>query len=689
MENVNLTVPGQVMGTPTYMAPEQIVGEEVNAASDIYSLGVVAYEMLAGSPPFHGAMTSIFDGHVRREPPALRLLNPNLPEGLEPILRRVLSKNPQERFPTAASFANSLRQLFTSVHPATIATPPPFALSADSGGRSAPPSQPPAASTPSQPPAKKKGANLLLIFGALGALLLVCFCLAVALISWGAAGNAEPTAVAQATLVPTDIPDDPVTPPPIDDIDDDEPDEPPVDDGRVTSLEEARRAVVQIEAQGSFVDPQFGLQLNQAGRGSGFVIDSSGLAVTNNHVVTGAALLRVYVDGESRPRSARVLGVSECYDLAVIQIDGDPLPALSWYEDAVTEGLSVHAAGFPLGEPDYTLTSGLILSADADGVTDWAALDFVLAHSAPIQPGNSGGPLLADDGRLIGVNYALASGREEYFAIGRQQVLPIIEQLRQGQDIFAIGINGVAVNDGGDIAGIWVSSVKAGSPADQAGVLPGDIITAMQGLLLAQDGTMGDYCGVLRSHGQADVLSLEVLRLDTDEILAGQINGRPLETKSLLTNLDQTVGEGGQVYENYISFTDREEIIQVDIPAAWDDIGQGPWTRDDEPVGLYMVASADREGFYDRWDEPGIFLGASRLLITQYDENSFLDSFVYTNSCTYDDRYDYSDPLYTGYYDLWVEMRRRRYSLLCPGRRPRRSLLFNFGPGHSGYGRRY
>ena len=60
------------------------------------------------------------------------------------------------------------------------------------------------------------------------------------------------------------------------------------------------------------------------GAGSGFIIDPSGVAITNNHVVTGAATLEVHVPGEERPRNARALGASACSDLAVIDIDGDP-----------------------------------------------------------------------------------------------------------------------------------------------------------------------------------------------------------------------------------------------------------------------------------------------------------------------------------------------------------------------------
>src|SRR5262245_15357119 len=101
-------------------------------------------------------------------------------------------------------------------------------------------------------------------------------------------------------------------------------------DGRPTEgLEAVKEATVQIVAQGTFVDPEEG-QFESAGAGSGFIIDPSGLAVTNNHVVVGAGLLQVFVPGEDGPRNAKVIGVSECSDLAVIDIERDDFTALEW-----------------------------------------------------------------------------------------------------------------------------------------------------------------------------------------------------------------------------------------------------------------------------------------------------------------------------------------------------------------------
>ena len=126
------------------------------------------------------------------------------------------------------------------------------------------------------------------------------------------------------------------------------------------SFQEAINATVQIVAEGSFMDPEFGMQYNSAGAGTGFIIDPSGIAVTNNHVVTGAAFLQVYVQGFDEPLNARVLGVTECSDLAVIDIEGEGYPFLDWNTSPVSLGTEVYALGYPLGDPGPTLTRGVI-----------------------------------------------------------------------------------------------------------------------------------------------------------------------------------------------------------------------------------------------------------------------------------------------------------------------------------------
>ena len=239
--------------------------------------------------------------------------------------------------------------------------------------------------------------------------------------------------------------------------------------GAVSSLEGVRGAVVRIVAEGTFVDPQFGEQLNEAGSGSGFMIDGSGLAVTNNHVVTGAGLVRVFLDGRDQPLNARLLGASECSDLAVIDIEGDGHPFLVMREGVVDAGLDAYAAGFPLGNPEYTLTRGIVSKARADGESEWASVDYVVEHDAQINSGNSGGPLVDKDGAVIGINYAASDAANQSFAIGLAELESIIDRLSAGEHVTSIGVNGQAIATG-EVSGIWVASVRSGSAADRAGV---------------------------------------------------------------------------------------------------------------------------------------------------------------------------------------------------------------------------
>jgi serine protease Do len=431
--------------------------------------------------------------------------------------------------------------------------------------------------------------------------------------------------------------------------------------GAVSTLDGVEEATIQIVAQGSFVDPQVGLVLNAAGAGSGFIIDPSGIAVTNNHVVTGAATLEVYLSGEDDPINARILGVSECSDLAVIDLDGDDYPYLQFHEGEIDTGLDVYAAGYPLGDPEFTLTRGIVSKAEASGETNWASVDGVIEHDARINPGNSGGPLVDADGRVVAVNYASDEAATQYFAIATGETQEIIDQLREGEDVDSIGVNGSAVlSEDGSISGIWVSSVETGSPADNARIVPGDIITRMENLVLATDGTMREYCDILRSRDASDPIAIEVLRYDTSEILAGQLNGRELEqTFSFADELEQTPAAGtdaGATYAGYQTIQDDTGAIQVDVPTEWSDVDGRPFTRPDGIAVTDVRAASNLQLFANGWDTPGMIFTASSQWAQSSNENAVLDELVESGSqqCVYEGRQPYEDPAYTGSYDIYT-----------------------------------
>lgn len=315
----------------------------------------------------------------------------------------------------------------------------------------------------------------------------------------------------------------------------------------VSSLEDLENAVIFIEFEGSFKDPYEGWQVNASGFGSGFIIDPSGIAVTNNHVVSGASNLKVWVSGEETPRNAVVLGVSECNDLAVIDIEGDGFDYLNWYDGDIKVGMDVFAAGYPgtAAGVDFTLTDGIVSKRSTDLDTEWASVKGVIAHTAKINPGNSGGPLVTKEGKVIGVNYGSVSKTDENYAISRDVAVPVINTLKQRADYESLGINAVVVQgelEGKQVNGVWVTSVKSGSPADKARIQPGDIIVEMENHVLEEDSLTG-YCDIVRSHSPSDPLNVTVIRTDSMEVYSGQINGRELEFVT-------TFGEGSPSGEN-------------------------------------------------------------------------------------------------------------------------------------------
>jgi serine protease Do len=343
-------------------------------------------------------------------------------------------------------------------------------------------------------------------------------------------------------------------------------------EGDIDSVEDIRPAVVQILTQGTYRDPLEGQQ-SGAFSGSGFFIDSDGIIVTNNHVVTGAGSVKVLLDGgEEVP--AQVIGVSECSDLAVLQLtDPGPYPYLEWYDEPIGPPLEVFTAGFPLGDPEYTITKGIVSKADADGASPYSDNRHVIEHDAAIQPGNSGGPLVSVDGLVVGVNYQVGNpgtGTVQYFAIAADRAIPIIEELQNG-DAETIGVNGQAVvSDDGSLVGVWVSAVEAGTPAAIAGVLPGDIITSLNGVPMSP-GTMEAYCDVLRSAIPGDPIAIEVIRFDTEEIWVGELNGAPMTVRqSFAAEFSEEVSEdpAGASYQ-YETVIDDTGTITVSVPTAW------------------------------------------------------------------------------------------------------------------------
>ena len=452
----------------------------------------------------------------------------------------------------------------------------------------------------------------------------------------------------------------------------------------VSSLDDVLSATVRIDTRGALVDPEIGAFEFSGGGGSGFFIDPSGIAVTNNHVVTGVAALEVYVGEEDEPRNAQVLGVSECSDLAVIDVEGDGFPYLEWYDGEIRAGLDVYAAGYPDPENIYALTSGIVANTKASGEMTWASVDSVIEHDAGIRPGSSGGPLVTEDGKVVGINYAggetVEGASEQQFAISETEALPIIDALSAGEDVLSLGVNGVAVADPDNgIYGVWVQSTETGSPAGELGLEGGDIITKIEGLTLGTDGTMKDYCDILQSHQPSDPLSVQILRFATEEYLTGEFNGDPLELQySFADQVEEDLGDeieeapddtvtddtGGEdpgdpvgTYTDYVLLTDDTGALQVEVPTEWSDVDTfAPFLdADGNEDGTGIAAAPNLEDFTNTWGTPGVQIAAWAMSGRDFDPAEMLDvnRHSFLDACTEGERQDYDDGLYTGLYQTF------------------------------------
>jgi putative serine protease PepD len=261
--------------------------------------------------------------------------------------------------------------------------------------------------------------------------------------------------------------------------------------------------------------------------GSGFALDTKGHFVTNNHVVADAASddgpIEI-VDQDGNRYDAQLVGRSPTYDLAVLYVaDGPDLPPASLGEaKALHVGDAVVAFGSPLGLSS-TVTSGIVSALNrpvttGDSTNESSYINAVQTDAA-INPGNSGGPLVNLQGQVVGVNSAIATtggataGQAGNigvgFAIPIEQVKVTADQiLRTGEARYPV-IGAKVVTGTDDGAGAQISEVSSGTPAEQAGLRKGDLVTSLDGTRVA-DGIA--LIVAIRSHQPGERVELEVTR---------------------------------------------------------------------------------------------------------------------------------------------------------------------------------
>ena len=424
-----------------------------------------------------------------------------------------------------------------------------------------------------------------------------------------------------------------------------------IDQSSAVTLDNAETATVKIQALGSLVDPVEGA-LEGGWWGTGLIVNSDGLVVTNNHVVVGAATLKATVGGKSY--DARILGTSECLDLAVIKLDGKNFPHFDWYTGDIKAALEVWALGYPnVGDREFAITKGIVSKADTATNTQWASVNHAIEHDARIRGGNSGGPLVAANGQVVGVNYAGDDINDLNLAIHRDEVQAVYDDLAAGKGVLSLGVNATAfVGQGG--SGVFVRGVASGSTADKAGLEPGDIITRMEGVTLATDGTLADYCSILRTHGTDATLSVDVYRPSEGATYEGQFNGRTLTTSSVpaAPSSQPSATPAG----NLVVIKDDAGVVSVQVPATWTSVDGASFTDDLGNKVNDVRASTNLETFMNGWTVSGVIVSASVDALGDYTPNSLLDILAQTpaSGCTQNGtRQPFSDSVYDGVFEYW------------------------------------
>src|SRR5467141_808126 len=231
--------------------------------------------------------------------------------------------------------------------------------------------------------------------------------------------------------------------------------------------------------------------------GSGVIVDKRGYILTNNHVVEQATKIQVQLNGETTRYAAKLIGVDEDTDLAVIKIDANKdLPtAKLGNSDGVQVGDWVLAIGSPFGL-QATVTAGIVSAKDRSGIGG-AGHQFqkFLQTDAAINPGNSGGPLVDLAGEVVGINTAIITGSRGYegvgFALPSTTAISVYNQIiSQGRVTRgSIGVsfqedlvtNTITLKELGAPYGVVIMNVEPGSPAEKAGLKGGDVITSVNG----------------------------------------------------------------------------------------------------------------------------------------------------------------------------------------------------------------
>ena len=258
--------------------------------------------------------------------------------------------------------------------------------------------------------------------------------------------------------------------------------------------------------------------------GSGVIISNKGYIVTNNHVIKGATEVEVTLF-DKRKFKAKVIGADPSTDLAVLKISADDLPTIELANsDDVKIGEWVLAVGNPF-ELNFTVTAGII-SAKGRNINilggQQRSIESFIQTDAAVNPGNSGGALVDAEGRLIGINTAIATPTGTYagysFAVPINLVKKVVSDLMEFGEVKR-GYLGVIIQEmNSDVAkreninvnqGVLITELVDGGAAQSAGAKVGDVILKVNGITTKSVPELQEQIG---SRNPGDQITLTVHR---------------------------------------------------------------------------------------------------------------------------------------------------------------------------------
>jgi len=291
---------------------------------------------------------------------------------------------------------------------------------------------------------------------------------------------------------------------------------------------------------------QKGTELREIGGGSGFIVSSDGLIITNKHVVSDERASYTVFTNDGRKYNAQILDQDPIQDLAIIKINPpEELPVVKLGDsDGIELGQSAIAIGNALGEFRNTVSVGVIsglsrnVTASGGGVIE--NIEGVIQTDSAINPGNSGGPLLNLRGEVIGINTAIVSGAQNIgFAIPINKAKLDIESVKKSGkiELAFLGVRYITITP--DLAGQEQLPVDHGalvrgdddtpgvisdSPAEQAGIMPEDIIIEINGIKIDQENSLSSVVSGMRV---SDEVVIKILRQGKEIIISAILGKRP------------------------------------------------------------------------------------------------------------------------------------------------------------------